>query len=79
MGEVRRKGRPKAIPESSFVMALRLRLGGLGYETIAQELRRSGLDVSRGSVWRFLHARPPYDDPVSLGIPPDDSGPCDCH
>jgi len=55
------RGRPRSIPESHFVAALRLRLAGLGYRAIANELSRQGLATSHGSVARFIKRQKPYD------------------
>ena len=44
--------------------ALRLRMTGLGYSAIADELNRLGANTSRGSVERLIKAKPPYEDTV---------------
>ena len=41
---------------------LRLKLAGLGYQRIANQLRRLGVVTSRGSVERLVKGLPPYDD-----------------
>ena len=58
----RGRGRPRAIPEALFVRVLRLKLSGMGYQGIADELNRLGVGTSRGSVERLVKGRPPYQD-----------------
>ena len=57
-----RRGRNRSIPERLFVRVLRLKLAGLGYKRIAQELNRLGVATSRGSVERLVKGRRPYND-----------------
>jgi hypothetical protein len=64
---MKRLGRPQSIPEHLFVRVLRLKLAGLGYQAIANELNRLGVATSRGSVERLLKGLPPYQD---AGAPP---------
>jgi len=56
------KGRPRSIPVRLFVKALRLKLSGLGYQAVAEELERYGVRTSRGSVERLVKGLPPYED-----------------
>ena len=58
----RPKGRPRSIPDAFFVTVLRLKLGGLGYQAIADELNRLGVATSRGSVERLIKGLPPYGE-----------------
>tara|TARA_B100000315_G_scaffold205016_1_gene198610 strand:+ start:535 stop:678 length:144 start_codon:yes stop_codon:yes gene_type:complete len=44
------------------VTVLRLKLGGLGYQAIADELNRLGVATSRGSVERLVKRLPPYGE-----------------
>ena len=60
-GERRGPGRPRSIPERLFVTVLRLKLAGLGYRAIANELNGLGVSTSRGSVERLVKGLPPYD------------------
>ncbi len=60
------KGRPKAIPESLFVTVLRWKLAGKGYRRISNELAARGVLASKGSVERFIKAKPPYDNEPEL-------------
>ena len=59
---MKRRGRPRSIPERYFVRVLRLKLSGLGYQAIASELGRLGVASSRGSVERLVRGLPPYVD-----------------
>ena len=54
------RGRHKSIPDEHFVKALRLKLSGLGYQRVAEELERYGVHTSRGSVERLVKGLPPY-------------------
>jgi hypothetical protein len=56
------RGRPRSIPPRLFVRVLRLKLRGLGYQTIATELSSLGVSTSRGSVERLVKGKPPYED-----------------
>ena len=58
----RTRGRPKSIPTAFFVRVLRLKLRGLGYQRIANELGRLGVATSRGSVERLVKGLAPYGD-----------------
>ena len=58
----RPKGRPRSIPERLFVKVFRLKLGGLGYQAIADELNVLGVATSRGSVERLIKGLPPYGE-----------------
>ena len=54
------RGRPRSIDPAYFVKALRLKLSGLGYQRVAEELERYGVHTSRGSVERLVKGLPPY-------------------
>ena len=56
------RGRPRSIPSALFVKVLRLKLAGLGYLAISNELNRLGVATSRGSVERLVKGLPPYND-----------------
>ena len=66
----RTRGRHKSIPEAYFVKALRLKLTGLGYQRVAEELERYGVYTSRGSVERLVKGLPPYHEYSALTASP---------
>jgi hypothetical protein len=49
------------------VRALRLKLSGLGYQGVADELGRLEVLTSRGSVERLVKGLPPYQDQAVSG------------
>ena len=61
------RGRRRSIPEELFVRVLRLKLKGLGYQCISEELNRLGVATSRGSVERLVKGLPPYDEETVNG------------
>ena len=55
---VRRKaGRPKAVPEILIPSVLSLYRQGLGYRSIARELRQEGISVDWSTIRRVIKAR----------------------
>ncbi len=61
------RGRRPSIPSAFFVRALRLKLSGLGYQGVADELGRLEVLTSRGSVERLVKGLPPYQDQAVSG------------
>jgi len=60
--KIRKLGRPRSLQESTLERVLSRGRDGLGYQTIVQELRGAGIDVSRAAVQRAIKRKPPYDD-----------------
>jgi transposase-like protein len=53
---LRKRGRPRAIDESSVPLVLSLYQTGLGYRAIARELAREGICVDWSTVRRVIKA-----------------------
>ena len=53
---LRKRGRPRAIDESSLPLVLSLYQTGLGYRAIARELAREGLCLDWSTVRRVIKA-----------------------
>ena len=56
-------GRPRSLPPAALRRVLTLRRSGFGYRSIANELRRAGIDVGWPTARRAVKRLPPYDDP----------------